>query len=297
MMKNSMKPIFQKISFFLFLSILTSSSFSQYYYYNNKFLDNDVIWEIGGSFGGMYSLADVGKKQYNAFLPGRLDYSSTKASGGIYAGVLYRNLVGGRLEITYGSVSAADSTGSPDRQVRNLSYRSDIREIALIGEVHPLVLTNWETLPAISPYIVAGVGYFSFNPQASYEGRLVNLQPLSTAGQGFAEYPERKPYKLSSLCVPFGFGLKYDFSALISGRFEVIERYTFTDYLDDASAHYIDPELFYKYFTPEKAALAEALHNRAGKKIGGSRGGLNTKDKYVTINLKLGVMLGRERIR
>ncbi|HEX8332070.1 MAG TPA: DUF6089 family protein [Segetibacter sp.] len=274
------------------------SSFSQYYYYNNKFYDSDVIWEFGGSFGGMYSLTDVGKKQYNAFLPGRLDYKTTKANGGIYAGVLYQNLIGARIEITYGSVSGADSTGSPDRKVRNLSYRSDIREVAFIGEVHPLTLTNWEHLPAISPYLVGGIGWFSFNPQANYKGRWVNLQPLNTAGQGFEEYPESKPYRLAAICLPFGVGFKYDLSPLFAARFEIIERYTFTDYLDDASAPYIDPEVFYTYFAPEKAALAEALANRSNRSLKGIvRGGMQTKDKYLTINLKLAMMLGREKIK
>lgn len=271
--------------------------FSQYYYYNNKYFDSDIIWEVGGSVGGMYSLADVGKKQYNAFLPGRLDYNSTKPNAGIYAGILYQNLVGARLEVTYGSVAGADSTGSPDRQVRNLSYRSDIREIALIGEFHPFTIINWDKIPSLSPYIMAGVGWFSFNPQANYNGRWVNLQPLSTAGQGFEEFPERKHYRLSSFCVPFGIGFRFELSPLFSTRFEIVERYTFTDYLDDASAPYIDPELFYKYFSPEKAALADALANRAGKKIGGVRGGTKTKDKYLTLNLKLAMTLGRERIK
>ena len=274
------------------------SSISQYYYYNDRYYDKDLMWEVGASFGGMYSLADVGKKQYNAFIPGRLDYKSTKANGGIYVGALYQNLIGGRLEITYGSVSGTDSTGSPDRKVRNLSYRSDIREIAVLGEFHPLTLTNWETLPAISPYLLGGIGWFSFNTQTTYKGQLVDLQPLNTAGQGFEEFPERKPYRTSAVCLPFGIGFKYELSHLFTARFEIVERYTFTDYLDDASASYIDPALFYQYHNPEKAAMIDALANRSTKNLYGIvRGGTATKDKYLTINLKLGLTLGRERIR
>jgi hypothetical protein len=246
----------------------------------------------------MYSITDVGKKQYNAFLPGRLDYKSTKANGGFYVGALYQNLIGGRLELTYGSVQGVDSTGSGDRRARNLSYRSDIREIAFVTELHPLSITRWDNLPAISPYLIGGIGWFTFNPQAKYEGRWINLQPLSTAGQGFDEYPDRKPYRLSTVCVPFGVGLKYDLSPLFTTRFEIVERYTFTDYLDDASASYIEPELFDKYFTPEKATIAKALQNRSKRTLKGIvRGGTQTEDKYLTINIKLAMMLGRERIR
>jgi hypothetical protein len=297
-----MKVLCFRIVLLLIFSVTAQTSFSQYYYYNDKWYDRDLIWEIGGSFGGMYSITDVGKKQFNAFLPSRLDYKSTKANGGIYAGLLYRDLIGARLEINIGSVSAGDSTGSLNRQFHNLSYRSKITELALVTEVHPLTLTNWEQLPAISPYIIAGLGWFKFNPKAKYKDKWVELQPLGTAGQGLPEFPELQPYKLSSVCIPFGIGFKYDITPKIAARFEIVERFTFTDYLDDASAKFIDPDLFYKYYTPEKAEMVKTLGNRYLEKypnkklIGAVRGGTATTDKYLTINLKLAIMFGRERI-
>jgi hypothetical protein len=282
---------------------MSSASFSQNFYYNDRWYDKDLIVEIGSSFGGMYSLADVGKKEYNAFFPARLDYKSTRFNGGLYGGILYRDLVGARLEVNIGSVSAGDSTGSLNRQYRNLSYRSKIIEIALVTELHPLTLTNWEQLPAISPYLIAGLGWFKFNPKAKYRGEWVELQPLSTAGQGFAEFPHLQPYKLSSVYIPFGIGFKYDITPKIAARFEIVERFTFTDYLDDASDEFIDPAIFDRYYSPEKAEMVKTLANRYLEKypekklIGAVRGGMGTDDKYVTLNFKLALMLGRERIR
>ena len=48
-----------------------------------------------------------------------------------------------------------------------------------------------------------GVGYFSFNPQAKLGNRWIDLQPLSTEGQGFPEYPDRKAVasKPSNTCI------------------------------------------------------------------------------------------------
>ena len=67
---NSMKKIFAILpSGNTLLCPGLDQASGQYYYYNSKYYDNDLIWEIGPSFGGMYSLADVGKKQYNAFFP------------------------------------------------------------------------------------------------------------------------------------------------------------------------------------------------------------------------------------
>ena len=93
-------------------------------------------------------------------------------------------------------------------------------------------------------------------------------------------------------------GSRYEISHVFPHAWKLPERFPLTDYLDGASARYIDPQLFYKYFSPEKAALAEALANRSGRDLSGFvRGGIKTKDKYLTINLKVAVTLGRERIR
>ena len=62
--------------------------------------------------------------------------------------------------------------------------------------------------PAVSPYILAGIGYFHFNPQANLNDNYVDLQPLHTEGQGFAEYPNVKEYKLSQINFPVGIGSK-----------------------------------------------------------------------------------------
>jgi hypothetical protein len=149
---------------------------------------------------------------------------------------------------------------------------------------------------------MVGIGGFSFNPQTYYQGKWVNLHPLRTEGQDFSEYPERKQYKLGQVCVPLGGGLKYEFSSFFNMRVEALYRYTFTDYLDDASKTYIEAAYFKNYLYPREAALAEALANRYKEKnstidYSGNvpRGGSKTKDKYFTINFKLGLTLGRQR--
>jgi hypothetical protein len=280
-----------------------NSSFCQYFFYNDRFYDKDLLWEVGGSFGLMNSLTDVGRtKSSNSFPLFQADFGSSKINGSIYGGALYKNLIGARLELTMGSVSGADSTASASRQLRNFSYQSSIKEIALIGELHLLTLINGESLYKLSPYLTGGLGYFMFNPKTIYKGELVELQPLSTEGQGFTEYPGRSPYKLSALCMPFGIGLKYEVSALFTARFEILGRYAFTDYLDDASNSFIEPTLFSKYFPAEKAEMALALSHRYREKDptanlrGIARGGAGTKDKYMSINLKIGYTIGRERI-
>ncbi|HEX8332071.1 MAG TPA: DUF6089 family protein [Segetibacter sp.] len=281
-----------------------NSTFCQYFFYNDRFYDKDLLWEAGASLGLMNSLTDVGQiKSSSSFPLFQADFRSSKLNGSIYWGALYKNTIGARLELTVGSVSADDKKGTVSRQLRNFSYQSSIKEIALIGELHLLTIINGESLYKLSPYLQGGLGMFAFNPKTKYNDELVELQPLNTEGQSFTEYPGRTPYKLSALCMPFGIGLKYEVSALITGRFEILGRYAFTDYLDDASKGFIDESLYDKYFTPEKAAIAKALSHRykevdpTANLTGISRGGVGTKDKYMSINLKIAYTIGRERIR
>jgi len=168
-----------------------------------------------------------------------------------------------RLEGTFGQVVGYDSilksvaSSTFGRYERNLSFKSKISEAQLAVEVHPLFFKKYddEDPPRLSPYAVAGVGLFSFDPQAKLNGQWYSLQPLHTEGQGFAEYPDRKEYKLNQLNIIAGAGIKYELSPAFNLRFELIHRFLNTDYLDDASqTDYIDPTLFYNYLTPNLAA-------------------------------------------
>ena len=67
-------------------------------------------------------------------------------------------------------------------------------------------------------------------------------KPLSTEGQGLADFPGQKPYHLTQFALPFGIGLRYALSDNVHIGFELSDRKTFTDYLDDVSSHYVDHE-------------------------------------------------------
>lgn len=285
----------------LILCLLSSStSFCQYYFYNDKYYDKDLLWEVGASFGSMHAYTDVGRRKFSPVIPANFDLKSAKTNTSIYIGFMYQSVVGARIEYTFGTVAAADSNGS--YKFRNTNFRSDIKEVSIIGEFHPLMLKFHEYAPRLSPYIAAGIGVFTFNPQTYYKGSWVDLKPLSTEGQGFKEYPDRKPYALTSVCIPFGAGLKYEVSSHFVIRLEALARQALTDYLDDASDTSIDPSLYYEYFSKEKASLAGALTNRAKEIDANSphkvilKGGKRTKDIYASFNLKVGLTLGRKRI-
>jgi len=298
---------------FLFIVLVSlfgsTQSFGQYYYYNDKYFDTDWLFEIGGSTGAMFALTDVGriykKKKIILLSHRRFDQKLVKPNYTFYAGMMYQNTVGIRLEYTTGNIEGNDmhNTVESPRHITGLNFRSAIREVAAIGEFHPIMLKYYDDMPRFSPYIMAGIGVFSFKPEGNYRGQWIDLKPLNTEGQGFREYPDRQEYSLTAVSFPVGLGIKWEATAFFNLRAEVIGRFTTTDYIDDASQDYIEADLFYKYFNTQKAALATAMAERYHTQdpihdyTNYIRGGKVSNDGYITFNLKLGIVLGREKIR
>ncbi|MCW3113494.1 MAG: hypothetical protein JWR18_1890 [Segetibacter sp.] len=288
----------------LFLcNFLSQNLCSQYYYYSDKYFNTPLLFEFGVGVGSMNCITDVGGANTdnpNYFNEIRLNNSHFSKS--IYGSITYQSIIAARLEATLGMVESADSTitgktnNLVSKNVRNLSFRSNISEVTFTTEFHPFQLLGYELLPFVSPYVIAGVGWFRFNPQAYLKGKWIDLQPLHTEGQGFSEYPDRKPYSLSQFNIPLGLGIRYEMNGMFNIRAEFVHRRLFTDYLDDASTkELIDESLFAKYLPPADAVNARALYNRStdgSKPI--FRGHSQNNDAYMSVSLKLGVVLGRE---
>jgi hypothetical protein len=214
-----------------------------------------------------------------------------------------------RASVNYTTATGADSliknTGDAERWrfYRNLSFRSRIIEANISAEIHPLMFLEKELeIHTISPYIGVGIGIFHFNPQAYYQGDLhtnagwVDLKPLHTEGEGFAEYPDRKPYSLLQFYIPLTLGVKVYINNTVGLSAGFIFRKTFTDYIDDVHTTYIDPALFDKYLTPSQAILAKALYSRSitpwKVKPNVLRANPNDNDSYVTMFLTLSIRFG-----
>lgn len=309
-----MKNIFLSAGLFLVLLVGSKTTSAQYYFYDGDYYDNPILYEAGISVNAMNCLTDMGgKKGIGTKFLKDLNIGKTHLSGGIFFSASYKNAVALRLEGTFGQISGNDNVliGITDiakeRFNRNLNFRSYITDVTAMLELHPMyIFIDWPAKdiqpPRVSPYIVGGIGYFSFNPQTKQGNNYVDLQPLSTEGQGFAEYPDRPVYKLNQLNIPLGAGFKYEMGPLMNLRAEVVYRTTFTDYLDDLSKTYIDPALFDKYFGAgsQKAINARALYDQQIEKravIDGRRGKPTNTDGYFTACLKFSVIIGRERLR
>lgn len=310
-----MKRIIYLLSLSILFTTFTKSASAQYYFYNDEYYDSPVLFEVGASIGAMNCLTDLGgKKGIGKRFIKDLNTGYTSACGGVFFNAIYKNAIGLRLEATFGKVSADDKVLdkvdiadiAKTRYNRNLSFKSSITEFSLVTELHPLfIFINWQEResdpPRYSPYLLAGVGYYSFNPQTQNKaGKWVDLQPLSTEGQGLKEYPDRQVYKLKQMNIPLGLGIKYELSSVLNIRGEYVYRVLRTDYLDDLSTTYVDPAVYSAYFTGAKLSNAIELSDRQINRVtvaGGKRGSPKEKDAFFSFNLKLSLTIGRQKIR
>lgn len=253
------------------LFVLTARSFSQ-----SISTANGKV-EIGLGLGPLFFLGDLGGNPgvgQSTWLKD-VQFPLTKLAKGIYANVYPAEWLGFRVAINQGRLDGYDNTikdkGGDEyfRKQRNLQFRSSLLEAYAALEIAPTVFFEKYDglLGKFRPYGVMGIGVFHFNPKGQYyapdgSSKWVALQPLHLEGQGFPEYPNRKPYSLTQTEIPMGFGLKYYIKDNMYVGLEILHRQTFTDYIDDVSTTYIDNTLFAKYLSPEQATMANQLYYR-----------------------------------
>ena len=211
-------------------------------------------------FAGFTSIGFSQKLSLNLFL-GTSNYEGdmqanfftfTQPGLAIGGGLSYQlsNRVYIRAGITHATLMADDKK-NPKVYFRNLNFKTSIQEFHLAGEYY--LLTDEDS--KFSPYFFGGIAVYHFNPYTKdTAGTKYFLQPLSTEGQGF--YDNRKPYKLTQFAIPFGGGIKYTVSDNIKLGIEVGLRKLFTDYLDDVSTTYIDPNLLLTNRGPKALELS-----------------------------------------
>lgn len=234
--------------------------------------------ELGLGIGPLFFLGDLGGNQGTGtrFIKD-LNISTINLAKGVYAAVYPAEWLGFRFAINQGKLEGYDSLikdkGGREisRKKRNLQFQSPLWEVYGAIEVYPTVfIERYDGLQGkLRPYGIVGFGAFKFNPKGKYyapngTASWVDLKPLRLEGQGMAEYPDRKEYKLMSWEIPIGAGFKYYVKENFFVGLEIMHRKSFTDYVDDVSTTYIDNSLFANYLTPQQAAMANQLYFRQG---------------------------------
>ena len=247
---------------------------------HSQTLRKDV--EIGVMLGAMNYIGDLN----NQSAAGKMNVAGS---------AILRYDFHSRWAVQFGFAYGNVEGGNPDAiEKRNLSFRSKIIEGSLTVQFNFVPYQNGAYAQRFTPYMFAGIGVFGFNPKAQYNGNWYELQPLCTEGQGLAQYPDRKPYSLIQLSIPFGLGFKCRIGKYFTVGAEYGFRKTWTDYLDDVSTTYVDGELL----TANTEAMAAILSDRSGEieqnhayAPGTQRGDDSLDDWYAFFGLSLTVKL------
>lgn len=225
--------------------------------------------EFGIGIGSSSFLGDLGgsKDIGRAFLYD-LDLAATRP----VIGIIFRKNLSHRLAFRLNSYFAqvwgddaytntGTAPGDPgwSRRYRNLRFKSFILEFSTMIEFNFMPYEAGSMRYRFSPYFVAGIGMFAFNPRAELNGTWYSLRDYSTEGQGFAQFPEKQKYSTVAMAFPIGGGLKYNLNKKWGLSLEVAHRLTTTDYIDDVSTTYIDPALFYANMPAVDAGVAVQL--------------------------------------
>jgi opacity protein-like surface antigen len=229
-------------------------------------------WEVGGSVGGAAYMGDLNQNH------------PAKVSGpaaGVFVQRNFNPYLSLKLNYNYGKISGADSTSSLQQfRDRNLSFTTRLNELSLIAEFNLMKYTPGAERDRFTPYIFAGVGAVAYNPQANYLGTDYDLRGLLTEGQA-------KPYPYNALVVPYGAGIKYNFSDKWNIMINAGYRYVRSDYLDDVSGAYTDKTIM---TNPLGAALSDRSGEKTGVYIGtpgSQRGDYRSHDTYLFVGFTL----------
>lgn len=239
---------------------------------------NEIIGEFGFSVGAAHYFGDLNN---------RANINRPKPAFGLFFRKQFGNYIGMRVSAHYAQVGYADRYSKNEFQkLRNLSFNSNIWEFAVQGDFNFYKFVPNDPNYLFTPYVTLGIGAFSYDPYTYIKGQKEFLRPLGTEGQN-ANYEGRSQYSTMAICIPFGVGIKYNFTEKVNLSFEISNRFTTTDYLDDVSKTYAGPANF-----PNTASglpsVAQLLQDRSYEvdktfhfEAGQQRGNAKQKDQYI----------------
>ena len=223
----------------------------------------------GFHFGGANYLGEIGGKDDPRASVLDADIISTSPAAGAFLRYAINDKVRISGEVNYVHIRQADKNAdNPARQARNLNFRNRLFEFGFRADfsvfniIDRRSMQKYATLGqrSFDVFLFTGLYGVLHNPQAqvthdptnAWEDRWYDLRPLRTEGQV-------EEYASLIAAIPFGFGMEFSMRNGWTLGVEASWRSTFTDYLDDISGMYADPD----GLTP----LAEAISSQSNEEI------------------------------
>ncbi len=259
------------------------------------------------SIGATNFLGDLGGANMIGSERGSLrDFDVQSIKPAFQIGYTYRmsKFFSSRTAFTYAWLSGNDAyTTEPFRQNRNLNFRTPIYDLSSVIEViweikrkgHQYYLKGvkgW-TNYRYATYIYGGVALNYFNSKGKYNGQWHALRPLSTEGEGLIA--TRKKYSPVQFTIPLGVGVKVRVSRTIEIGLEYTARIGFTDYIDDVSTTYFDPNALLAAKGQLAVDMADpSLNNIPGATVAGQqRGDPRDRDSYLAVMVTMYYTVGK----
>ena len=251
-------------------------------YAPTRLLGQDAIVQEG-EFG-----VGIGAAHYFGDLNTKAHLNRPKPAASIFFRKNFSNYIAARIQGTFARLGYSDVYNDDNEYMhrRNLSFNTNIWELGLQGDFNFYRFMPGEPDFRWTPYVTIGASIFNYDPYAYLNGDKHYLRQLGTEGQGL-DTSRKQQYSSMSLAIPFGVGIKYSINERINLGFEIVHRFTNTDYLDDVSTTYADKTLFPPNpdGTPSPAFLLSDRSYETGEPIGikgRERGNSKNKDQFVT---------------
>ena len=294
MKKRNLHILFFLIAVMVSFETMAQQRISHFRGRRTVFAKNQTYFSVGGSVNALNYFGDLAPQS----LVASTKFSYTRPGIGITGTFRFGPQSTVRSSFMWGRLKGDDFGADPGgessrfRYMRNLQFRNDVKELSvdysfdLISHYRTFV-----TRPQWVPYIFAGIAVFHHNPKAKVPtvdlvhaknltdpfyienndpryagvspGDWIALKPLGTEGQYIAGSAV-EPYSNWQIAIPFGAGVRYKLSRYFDLSFEISYRQTFTDYLDDVSRDYVNPESF---GTGPEANLSRLMADRLKEPI------------------------------
>jgi hypothetical protein len=230
-------------------------------------------------FGVLSVTAGVGIAYYMGDLADGINMKHLGLGPSVSLGAQYRltEHVSARGELRFYQVSG-DQKYSKNFQ-NNLSFKTFNPDLNL-GLQFDLFSFNRQA--PINPYIFGGVGATLLNPKAKIDNEWVSLAPLTTEGVKYSRLP---------LVFTGGIGVSFKTTQRLSLGVELCNNFVNSDYLDDVSTVYPNPDQL-------PSDLARRLSDRApeigeqARQPGWSRGSAKSKDSYLFLQVRATYLIG-----
>ncbi|MBK7763644.1 MAG: hypothetical protein IPI46_09765 [Bacteroidetes bacterium] len=236
----------------------------------------------------------LGGSNYFGDLNQNYGFKQVRYSGGVFLKYNFTNYIALKLAGNYAFVGYDDKFSSNSFQkARNLNFKSNIYETVIQAEFNFFQYDISDFDHRFTPYVTIGMGMFWYNPYTMYNDERYYLRPLGTEGQNYGDYADRK-YKNTAVCFPIGLGFKYWINHGMTFGFEIANRSTTTDYIDDVSTTYVGKDKFVDQVPSPYPSPAAVLQDRSTE-IGDTpigiegrqRGISTTRDKYMMMQFTL----------